>query len=80
MNPHSTGEAVDFAYDGGKDSAKMLCCGAGCGAGMGLDEGKHPSNRATGPHYHFQFPDGKNPARPHGDLPWPPPPSCDCPK
>jgi RHS repeat-associated protein len=63
--PHARGEAVDLRYP--SDPDKVLCAAAGCGAGFGLDEKKHPSAQAKGPHIHLQIPAGKKGG--HGDLP-----------
>lgn len=64
--PHRRGVAVDLKYDPGS-ADKVLCAAAGCGAGFGLDEAKHPSAQSTGNHIHLQIPAGKKGG--HGDLP-----------
>ncbi len=64
--PHRRGVAVDLKYDPG-NADKVLCVAAGCGAGFGLDEAKHPSAQSTGNHIHLQIPAGKKGG--HGDLP-----------
>jgi RHS repeat-associated protein len=64
--PHRRGVAVDLKYDPG-NADKVLCAAAGCGAGFGLDEAKHPSAQSTGNHIHLQIPAGKKGG--HGDLP-----------
>ncbi|MEW6131401.1 MAG: RHS repeat-associated core domain-containing protein [Acidobacteriota bacterium] len=64
--PHMRGEAADIKYtDQGKLSNKVLGCAAKCGAGFALDEGRHPSAKATGPHYHVQLGPGKGGGRGH---------------
>jgi RHS repeat-associated protein len=63
--PHRAGTAVDIRYPTNPD--KILCAAAECGANFGLDEKKHPSPQATGPHIHLQIPPGKRGGR--GDLP-----------
>jgi RHS repeat-associated protein len=63
--PHRGGTAVDIRYPANPD--KVLCAAAECGAGFGLDEKKHPSPQASGPHIHLQIPPGKRGGR--GDLP-----------
>lgn len=41
--PHTNGVAVDLHYDNDAATQSILCAAAGCGAGFGLDEKKHPS-------------------------------------
>jgi RHS repeat-associated protein len=53
VTPHQTGAAVDVKYPVNPD--KVLCAAAECGAGFGLDEKKHPSPLARGPHIHLQI-------------------------
>jgi RHS repeat-associated protein len=66
--PHGRGVAADITWDPDADFAKkLLCCAARCGAGYGLDEGRNPSSRSTGPHFHVQLPPGLRGGR--GDLP-----------
>lgn len=64
--PHRRGVAVDVRYNPGT-ADKILCAAKECGAGYGLDEAKHPSKNATGPHIHVQIPPGTKGG--HGDLP-----------
>jgi hypothetical protein len=63
--PHGRGEAADIQYPA--DPEKILCAAKGCGAGFGLDEGKNPSAKSSGPHIHVQLGSGKLGG--HGDLP-----------
>jgi len=63
--PHARGVAVDLLYPSAPD--RVLCAAAGCGAGFGLDEKKHPSAHSTGDHIHLQIPAGRRGG--HGDLP-----------
>lgn len=66
--PHGRGEAADIEYPSNPaDADKILCAAAGCGAGFGKDEGKHPSAKSSGPHVHVQLGPGKLGG--HGDLP-----------
>lgn len=64
--PHRRGVAVDIRYQPG-NADKILCAAKPCGAGLGLDEKRHPSLHSNGPHIHLQIPPGKNGG--HGDLP-----------
>jgi RHS repeat-associated protein len=67
--PHRRGVAVDLKYDPA-NADKILCAAAGCGAGFGLDEAKHPSPQSTANHIHLQIPLGPpNMGGGHGDLP-----------
>ena len=66
--PHARGVAADLRYPANPaDAAKILCAAGACGAGFGLDEKKHPSQKANGPHVHIQIPNGKLGG--HGDIP-----------
>ena len=74
--PHGRGEAADIIYPQNPD--RLLCCASDCGAGKALDEKKHPSPKATGPHIHIQLfpgPGGGRGNLPPG-LPLSPPPCC----
>ncbi|PYU38523.1 MAG: hypothetical protein DMG54_29860 [Acidobacteria bacterium] len=67
--PHRRGVAVDLKYDPG-NADKILCTAAGCGAGFGLDEAKHPSPKSQGNHIHLQIPLGPpKMGGGHGDIP-----------
>jgi RHS repeat-associated protein len=67
--PHRRGVAVDLKYDPG-NADKILCTAAGCGAGFGLDEAKHPSPNSQGNHIHLQIPLGPpKMGGGHGDIP-----------
>ena len=66
-SPHRKGLAVDLHYPGPVGTQSILCAAAGCGAGFGLDESKHPSHPDVVAHIHLQIPTGKNGG--HGDLP-----------
>jgi RHS repeat-associated protein len=67
--PHRRGVAVDLKYDPG-NADKILCAAAGCGAGFGLDEAKHPSPHSKGKHIHLQIPLGPpKMGGGHGDIP-----------
>lgn len=52
-SPHGRGAAADIRYP--KNPADVLCCARRCGAQYALDEAKHPSKKATGPHLHVQM-------------------------
>lgn len=64
--PHRRGVGVDLRYDP-NNADRILCAAAGCGAGFGLDEKKHPSHPGVKPHIHLQIPAGTKGG--HGDLP-----------
>jgi hypothetical protein len=66
--PHGKGEAADVREPKGT-GGPILFCGAVCGAKFGLDEGRHPSKYASGPHVHLQITPGRYGGR--GDLPLP---------
>jgi RHS repeat-associated protein len=73
--PHTNGLAVDLHYPGPVATQSILCAAAGCGAGFGLDESKHPSHPDVVAHIHLQIPTGRNGG--HGDLPVPNCHSCE---
>ena len=67
--PHRRGVAVDLKYDPG-NADTILCTAAGCGAGFGLDEAKHPAPKSQGNHIHLQIPLGPpKMGGGHGDIP-----------
>jgi hypothetical protein len=67
-SPHGRGEAADIQYNLSNPD-KFLCATSLCGAGMAIDEAKHPSANSTGPHIHLQLGPGKDGWT--GDLPSP---------
>jgi RHS repeat-associated protein len=65
--PHGRGEAADFRANSVKKADHMVQCADQCGAGAALNEVRHPSAKASGPHVHVQTKPGKGGWR--GDLP-----------
>ena len=58
-NPHSRGEAVDVLVPRPEDRARVMQCGANCGAPFQIDEYAHPSPGSTGGHEHFNMVPGR---------------------
>jgi RHS repeat-associated protein len=65
--PHGRGEAADLAARSPQQADHLVGCAAQCGAGFALNEVRHPSPHATGPHVHVQVGPGLGGSR--GDLP-----------